>query len=109
MAAINMNHFDILEFVKKAKDLGMSEQVAEFLARQIENAINVAVNLAKNAITKDDIKSKDLATKVDIFELKKDIQELELKIERAKNQTLLLLGTFGVFFLGILAKGFHWL
>ncbi len=46
-------------------------------------------------------KSKELATKL-------DIKELELKIAQASNRILLLMGTFCVFFLGVLAKGFHW-
>jgi hypothetical protein len=49
-----------------------------------------------------------LATKKDIHNL-----ELELKIEQSRNQMIVwvasILGGFGVFFLGILAKGFHWI
>ena len=49
------------------------------------------------------------------LELQKEIQEVQKEIEivrkeiaQASNKTLLLMGTFGIFFLGVLAKGFHW-
>ncbi len=36
MATLSMKHFDVLDFVKKAKELGASQEMAEFQARQIE-------------------------------------------------------------------------
>lgn len=76
MATLTSKHFDTLAYVKQAKKLGTSEELAEFQAKQIEQAIDVAIS---------QIESKDLATK-------KDIKELELKIESTKNQIILWVG-----------------
>lgn len=78
-------YFDVHNFVKKAKELGVNEQFAEYEARQIEQAIetmseqtNKAIEKATMAI-KVDIKDKDLATKGDIRE-----SELRIKVELIK-------------------------
>jgi sulfate adenylyltransferase subunit 1 (EFTu-like GTPase family) len=108
MAAITMRHFDTLNFVKKSKELGASEALAEYQARQIEEAIDIAVITAKH-----DIENKELATKGDIAITRHEIKEVELNLQKeiaqTKYQMLFLMGSFGIFFLGILAKGFHWL
>ena len=75
-ATLASKHFDTLAYVKQARKLGTSEELAEFQAKQIEQAIDVAIS---------QIESKDLATK-------KDIKELELKIESTKNQIILWVG-----------------
>ena len=80
MTTLVSKHFDSLDFVKKSKELGASEQLAEYQARQIEQAIDIAVNQAK-----EDIDAKDLATK-------KDIKELELKIAETKTQIIIWIG-----------------
>jgi hypothetical protein len=36
MTAITAKHFDILEYMKKAKEYGIKEEFAEYQARQIE-------------------------------------------------------------------------
>lgn len=72
MTALNLDHFDALDYVKGSKELGVLEPVAEYKARQIERAINIAVNTSRT-----EVNNKDLATK-------KDIKELELKIEQVK-------------------------
>jgi hypothetical protein len=76
MTTLTSKHFDTLAYVKQARKLGTSEELAEFQAKQIEQAIDVAIS---------QIESKDLATK-------KDIKELELKIESTKNQIILWVG-----------------
>ncbi|MBX9867816.1 MAG: hypothetical protein K2Y14_12965 [Burkholderiales bacterium] len=95
--AITIKHFDILEFVNKAKAAGVDPEFAEYQARQMEQVIEVAIAT---------IESKDLATK----------QDIELAIAHLKHDTLrfvvwtgmsvafTLLVTLG----GMLAKGFHW-
>lgn len=68
MAGTTIKHFDILDFVKKSKEYGASEQMAEFQARQIEQAIEIAVTQAK-----EDIEKRELATKRDLAETKNQI------------------------------------
>lgn len=112
MTAITTNHFDALTYVKKSKELGVPEQVAEYQARQIEQSIEIAVNTIRI-----EAENKDLATKDDIALVRSELRESELRLQKeiaqASNRTILwvsgLLGTFGVFFLSILAKGFHWI
>lgn len=125
MAAI-AKHFDTLAFVKKSKELGVKEEIAEYQARQIESAIEIAVYTAN-----DEFKTHELATKSDIKQIegnikqiegniKSDIKQiegnirqLELKIEQYRYDSLKFIvwtGVSGIVFLtGILAKGFHWL
>ena len=107
MVAITAKHFDSLGFVKSAKGLGVKEEIAEHQARQIEQAIDIAV-----ATAREEVHAKDLATKQDIKNIELNIKNVEIKIEQSKNQTILwvsgILGAYGLFFLGILAKGFHW-
>ncbi len=68
MATLTIKHFDALAYVKKAKELGTSEELAEFQARQIEDAIEVAIlNI------KEEIAIKDLATKRDLESTKNQI------------------------------------
>lgn len=113
--AIAISHFDTLEFVKKSKEYGIPEQAAEFQARQIEQAIAIAVNTAREQIrTKELVTKHDL--KLEITQVKANIKEAELRlqkeIEQAKNQLLLwmfgMLTGFSAFIIGIMAKGFHW-
>lgn len=93
-------HFDTLAFVKKSKELGVKEEIAEYQARQIESAIDIAVCTAN-----DEFKTQELATKV-------DIKQLELKIEQYRYDSLKFIVWTGVsivvFLTSVLAKGFHW-
>ena len=66
MATVTAKHFDVLAYVKKAKELGTSEDLAEFQARQIEEAIEVAISAIEN---------RELATKNDINGMQKDLQK----------------------------------
>lgn len=61
MSAISIQHFDALSYVKHSKELGVSEQVAEYQAREIEKAIDIAITTVKEYI-----QAKDLATKKDL-------------------------------------------
>lgn len=80
--ASNEKHFDALGFVQKSKELGVSEQLAEYQARQLENVIDIASHA-----TKKEVDGRELATKMDLFKtetsLKTEIQEVrtELKAE----------------------------
>lgn len=87
-----IKHFDILDFVKKSKELGVSELVAEYQARQIESAIDIAVSTAK-----EEIQFKDLVTSRDMKELElkvsSNIKELEVKIAESKTQVIIWVGS----------------
>lgn len=80
MAAITMNHFDALSYVKKSRELGVSEQVAEYQARQFEQSIEIAVNAARA-----ETESKELATKQDV---KVAVEMLRKEIALAGNKTI---------------------
>ncbi len=104
MATISIKYFDTYEFVKKSKEFGSSEELAEYQIKQFEQAIETAVTSVK-----DEIKSKELATKGDVRESELRLQK---EIVSARNQMILwvtgLLGAQSVFLLCILAKSFHW-
>jgi hypothetical protein len=86
MAAITMQHFDTLNFVKKSKELGAPEALAEFQAVQIEHAIDIAITNAKY-----DIKNKEIATKGDMEINRQEIKQVELKLQKEIRQVELTL------------------
>jgi hypothetical protein len=108
MTVLASHHFDVLSYVKRSKELGVPEPVAEYQARQIEQSIDIAVNTARQ-----DIENKELANKKDIKELELKIEQTRTEIAKASIRTIIwvavILGAYGVFFLGVLAKGFHWI
>ena len=67
MTATALKHFDTLEYVKQARKLGTSQELAEFQAKQIEQAIDVAIQ---------SFEEKELVTKKDL-----EITKLELQKE----------------------------
>lgn len=77
MSAFALKHFDALDFVDKSKALGADENLAKYQARQIEQAIEIAVTTART-----EIENKELATK-------KDIKELEIRIGQAKFEVII--------------------
>ncbi len=120
-----IKYFDTLDFVRKSRALGASEDLTEFQVRQIELAIENAV-----AEVKSEVKSKNIASKSDVTEeelrlqkeievIRKEIKEVELNLQKeikevtllvahSKIQTLIWIGVNTAFMLGIMAKGFHW-
>lgn len=92
MAAAAIKHFDALDYVEHLKNLGVDEKVAKYQARQMEQVIDIAVSTAKS-----DVENKELATK-------KDIKELELKIERTKFE--LIIWVVGLFIVSGLIQHF---
>lgn len=58
---------------------------------------------------KKELHSDELVTKNDLKQQLEIVKlELQKEIAQASHKALLLMGTFGIFFLGALAKGFHW-
>jgi uncharacterized protein YgbK (DUF1537 family) len=100
MTAFSIKHFDTLEFVKKSKEYGINEQFAEYTARQIEQAIDIAVVTAR-----EEMQTRELATKT-------DIKQLEVKIEQYRYDSLKFIIWTGIGVVitlgGMIAKGFHW-
>ena len=84
-----MNHFDALGYVKKSRELGVPEPVAEYQARQIEHSIEIAVNTARTKI-----ESRDLATKKDIELVHKEIEVVRKEIALSSNKTIIWMGGF---------------
>jgi len=128
MAAITTKHFDILDFIKKSKALGVDERVAELQARQIEQLVETVQEQqqeyttrlnaleAKEPSTKKDLEVVKLELQKEIIETKGSLQK-ELEMLRAeiktdlKNLEIKILTLYGAGFLillGVLAKGFHW-
>lgn len=88
MTTAIMRHFDILEFVNKAKENGISPAFAEYTARQLEQ---FSETLEKQDIKIDAITAKEPATKGDVREtelrLLKEIETVRKEIEIIKNDT----------------------
>lgn len=82
MATAVIKHFDTLDYVEKSKELGVDENVAKYQARQIEQAIDIAVNTART-----EIENKELATK-------HDIKKLEVQIHKAKFDIVIWMAGF---------------
>lgn len=81
MATFTTNHFDLLEYVKKSKELGVSEELAEYQARKIEQSIDIAVNQVRT-----EIENKELATKKDIETVRKEIETVRKEIETVRKE-----------------------
>jgi len=83
--------FDTLKFSKRLKEAGFTESQAEALAEAIKDASGEA----------------ELATKADVAEVKRDIKELELKIdarfEGLKGELILVKWMLGLLLGGIVA------
>lgn len=70
-----VKHFDVLDFVDQSKALGVDEKVAKYQARQIEQAIEIAVDIIKQ-----DVENKELATKGDVMSMKSEITSIKSDI-----------------------------
>ena len=97
MAAIAMRHFDILEFVNKAKANGITQEFAEYTARQIDQ---LAGNIEEQRIEIDTLKAREPATKGDVRE-----SELRLQKEIASLKSELILWLGGLMAAFLVASG----
>ncbi len=90
MATLSMKHFDVLDFVKKSKELGASQEMAEFQARQIEvladtlQEQNQEIEALKKLepVTKRDLEIVKLELQKEIEELRKEIQVVKLELQK---------------------------
>jgi chromosome segregation ATPase len=117
MATTSTKHFDILDFIKKSKALGVDERVAELQARQIEQLVETVQEQQQEYTTRlNALEAKEPATKKDLevvkLELQKEIEilraELKTDIKSLEIKILTLYGAGFLILLGVLAKGFHW-
>ena len=114
MTTLAHRHFSTVEHIQKLRKANFTEQQAEVVAELIEQQ-SQTINEQQKEL--EGLKSKDLATRGDVREselrLQKEIEVVRKEIAESSTKTIIwvagLLGTFGVFFLGILAKGFHWI
>ncbi len=90
MTAAIMRHFDILEFVNKAKENGINPAFAEYTARQLEQ---LSETLEKQDIKIDALTAKEPATKGDVRESELRLQK---EIEIVKNDTFRFIVYTGV-------------
>ena len=115
----NLSIDDPLVHLKRLKQAGLSEAIAEIEVEETEKVIQ-----AINQYAQQDLHNKDLSTKSDVLAVQnnvllvqKDIAliraELSLKIEQSRKQMLVwmfgMLSLFAGFIFTVLAKGFHWL
>ena len=78
--SIDLPRFDIVEYIRKLRNVSFTQEQAETIAQETEHIIESVLDQTKHAI-----KNKDLATKSDIKET-----ELRLlsEIEKLRYQTL---------------------
>ncbi|MBP9743007.1 MAG: hypothetical protein KBD37_06590 [Burkholderiales bacterium] len=91
--------FNIIGYIKKLRNAGVSQEIAEIQAEELENVLKIAINTSK-----EEFKSKELATKGDIRESELKLQK---EIANFKTQTLVWIGLNSAFLLGVMAKGFN--
>ena len=109
---MDSQRFEVVEYIKKLRNAGASQELAEVQAQEMEHALANIVKQAKQEF-RDALDSKELANKGDISLVRSEIRESELRLQKEiKNLEIKLLTLYGGGFfvlLGVLAKGFHWL
>jgi len=94
----------IVEYIHELKEAGFTDKQAEVQAKRMEQIVAEV-----KAEVKEDLKQQDLAKKIDV---ENTANLLRKEIVEAKNQVILwvigIVAANSVFFLGTLAKGFHW-
>lgn len=81
ISTINNKRFDVVEYIKKLRSVGVSQEVAEVQGQELEHLIDDVLNQARQD-SKEAFDNKELSTKGDIRELKGDIRELELRLQK---------------------------
>ncbi len=79
-SAAKKQHFDALAFVKKSKAFGVKEELAEYQARSLEQVIDIA---ASN--TQEEFNMRELATKMDVHEVRAEIKDLRTELKDGIN------------------------
>ena len=106
---IDYPRFDVVAYIKKLRNAGATQELAEVQAQEMEYAFDNIIKHTKQEV-REVFDNKELVTKGDLEIVKLELQK---EIAQSGTKTIIwvsgLLGSFGIFFLGILAKGFHWL
>jgi hypothetical protein len=83
MMAVTIKHFDVLSYIKKAKEYGIREEFAELNARQIEKLTDT---VQEQQIKLDAMEALAPSTKKDLdivkLELKKDLDIVKLELKK---------------------------
>ena len=93
MATLTIKHFDVLAYVKKVKELGTSEELAEYQARQIEQ---LADTIQEQRQEIEVLKQLEPATKKDL-----EVIKLELQKEIAEVKNSLVKWVLGTGFIAV--------
>jgi hypothetical protein len=87
MSTLAMKHFDLLSFVKRSKELGVPEPLAEYQGRQLEEVIEVAVASSKEMVdaqklaTQQDLQKEQSTLALSIKQIELAIREVEARLE----------------------------
>lgn len=120
------NRFDVVEFIKKLRNAGVTQEVAEIQAQSIEfvleqNRLDTIQALDnKELSTKGDLEVTKLELQKEMEVIRKEMEVIRKEIEvvrkeisEASTRTIIwvsgIFGAYGVFFFGVIAKGFHWI
>ena len=79
--------FDVIDYVKKLRNVGISPAAAEVQGQELSHALKTMGREMKTEI-KQELHFDNLATKNDIQEVKNDIQEVRLEIANTKNELI---------------------
>jgi uncharacterized FlaG/YvyC family protein len=85
--------FDTLQYAKKAREVGFTEQQAEFQAEEM-------ARIAKSRVTR---------VEEDISDIKSDLKDLRSYINKASSFILSAFAAQFVILMGVMAHGFHWI
>lgn len=91
IAATDYFTFDTVEYIKKLRHAGASQEVAETQAQELEHVVHGVLKQAK-AESKELFNSKELATKGDVALLKSDIKVVKGEIEVVKGEIEIVRG-----------------
>ena len=78
-ATINNTRFDVVEYIKKLRNAGASQELAEIQAQEMEHVIDNVLQQTK-LDAKELFDAKELATKLDIKELEVKIALIESRL-----------------------------
>lgn len=83
--------FDIVDYIRKLRSVGVSQEIAEVQAQELEHVLEVAIHTSK-----EEMKVKDLVTKQDLentkLELEKKMVQVKAEIHKAKYDVIVWIG-----------------
>ena len=87
IAAAQYPRFDVIEYIKSLRNVGVKQDVAETQAQGLESALNSAFSSVLEQTrqeAKQAFDNKELATKGDVAVIKADIEKVKADIEKVK-------------------------